>query len=96
MKNKNLGIGELISAFYKAGMYISPSWIRRQEDKGNLIVPRSTTNFKRAHGTRTPGAVRVFTPEQIDEILIAFLPKGTKLENGEVATGKGYYNYQAS
>lgn len=93
-KIKKLTIRYLIESFDEAGMPVSPSWIRRQEDKGNLILPRSTTNFKMAQGARKPGAVRYMTRKQINGVLKAFLPKGTRLENGEYATGTGYYNYQ--
>lgn len=75
-------------------MTISGSWVRRQEEKGNLIIPRSTTNFKMAQGSRRPGAVRYMTSKQIINIVKAFLPEGTILPNGEGATGKGYYNYK--
>jgi 1-acyl-sn-glycerol-3-phosphate acyltransferase len=75
-------------------MPVSPSWIRRQEDKGNLMLPRSTTNFKMAQGARRLGAVRYMTKEQITGVLMAFLPEGTRLPTGEIAHGKGYYNYK--
>lgn len=94
MENKKLTISHLIQSFTLAGMPVSPSWIRRQEDKGNLILPRSTTNFKMAQGARRPGAVRYMTREQITNVLKAFLPAGTKLPSGELADGTGYYNYK--
>jgi hypothetical protein len=94
MENKKLTIRFLIQAFKACGMPVSPSWIRRQEDKGNLILPRSTTNFKMAQGARRPGAVRYMTQLQIEGVLKAFLPEGTKLPSGEVADGKGYFNYK--
>ncbi len=94
MNNKKLTIRHLILAFSESGMSISASWIRRQEEKGNLIIPRSTTNFKMAQGSRRPGAVRYMTSKQIIDIVKTFLPEGTKLPNGEIATGKGYYNYK--
>lgn len=90
---KNLKIGALIEAFAQAGYPKSPSWIRRQEDKGNLFLPKSTTNFKMAQGARKPGAVREMSQDHIYGVLKAFLPEGTNLPNGETATGKGYYNY---
>ena len=94
MENKKLTIRHLIQAFKACGHDVSPSWIRRQEDKGNLILPRSTTNFKMAQGARRPGAVREMSQSIILDVLKAFLPEGTKLPNGEFATGKGYYNYK--
>jgi hypothetical protein len=93
MENKKLTIRHLREAFAHAGMPVSQSWIRRQEDKGNLLLPRSTTNFKMAQGARRSGAVRQMTRTIIIEVLKAFLPQGQKLPNGEVATGSGYYNY---
>jgi hypothetical protein len=94
IKNKKLTIRHLIYAFEQSGMEVSPSWVRRQEEKGNLIIPRSTTNYKMAQGSRRPGAVRYMTATQIIDIVKAFLPEGTKLPNGERASGKGYYNYK--
>lgn len=94
MDTKKKTIRHLIEAFLKAGMPVSPSWIRRQEDKGNLILPRSTTNFKMAQGARRPGAVRYMSDKQINNILKAFLPEGTRLPSGDLAIGKGYYNYK--
>jgi hypothetical protein len=93
MENKKLSIRHLKEAFAHAGMPVSQSWIRRQEDKGNLLLPRSTTNYKMAQGARRPGAVRQMTRTIIIEVLKAFLPEGVKLPNGETATGSGYYNY---
>lgn len=93
MKNELLTIGALKKAFAEYGKHISNSWIRRQEEKGNLLLPRSSTNFKRAQGFRKPGAVREITNQQIEDILLSFLPKGTKLKNGKSATGLGYFNY---
>lgn len=94
MENKKLTIRHLIQAFAQSGVTVSQSWIRRQEDKGNLLLPRSTTNFKMAQGARRPGAVRYMTRSQIIDVLKAFLPEGTKLPNGEIAEGSGYYNYK--
>jgi len=93
-ENKKLTVRHLIKAFADCGMTVSGSWIRRQEEKGNLIIPKSTTNFKMAQGSRRPGAVRYMTQQQIIDIVTAFLPKGTPLPNGELATGTGYYNYE--
>ena len=76
-------IKDLVVAFKKNGLTVSPMWIYRQEEKGNLIVERSTTDFKKAQGNRKQGAVRLFTQQQIDKIVKAFLPGG-----------KGYYNYK--
>lgn len=83
-----------MEAFEKAGMPISRTWIIRQEEKGNLILPRSTTNFKMAQGARRPGAVRYMTEKHIQGVLQAFLPEGTTLQSGVTATGKGYYSYK--
>ena len=76
-------IKHLVSAFHKEGLMISKMWIYRQEEKGNLILPRSTTDFKKSQGARRKGAVRIFTSQQIKDIIQAFLPGGP-----------GYYNYK--
>ena len=76
-------IKDLITAFKKAGYPVTAAWIYRQEAKGNLILPRSTTNFKKSLGTRRIGAVRIFTETQIASIITAFLPGGP-----------GYYSYR--
>lgn len=69
-------IKELVRAFKESGMPVSAAWIRRQENKGNLKVPRSTTNFKKSQGIRTIAPVRKMTGRQIQEIVKAFLPGG--------------------
>ena len=74
---------DLLAAFREAGYPVSHMWIYRQEQKGNLILPRSTTNFKKAQGRRTLGFLRIFTKTQIEAIVKAFLPGGN-----------GYYNYR--
>lgn len=94
LEYKKYKIGVLVKAFSEAGYPISPSWIRRQEDKGNLFLPKSPTNFKMAQGARRPGAVREMSMKQIIGVLMAFLPEGTTLPTGDIATGKGYYNYK--
>ena len=72
-------------AFYEAGYPVSKRWIHRQIEKGNLILPRSVTNFRKFHlksGSRKAGAVYEMSKEQIDQVVKAFLPGGS-----------GYYNY---
>ena len=81
--NYNYTIKHLILALDKAGLKVSRMWVYRQEEKGNLILPKSTTNFKKPRGNRKLGAVRMFTLEQIEAIVQAFLPDG-----------KGYFNYK--
>ena len=76
-------IDALKEAFKEAGLSISKSWIRRQELKGVLKLPRSTTNFKKAQGDRKMSAVRLITDQQIKEIVQAFLPGG-----------RGYWSYE--
>lgn len=83
MKSRRLTIRHLVEAFEKAGMPVSQSWVRRQETKGNLKLPRSTTDFKKPQGVRKSAPVRVLTQPQIDKILKAFLPGG-----------RGYYDYE--
>lgn len=73
---------DLLQAFKNANYPVSHMWIRRQEEKGNLILPRSTTDFKGIPGKRK-GAVRKFTQRQIEQIVQAFLPGGT-----------GFYDYR--
>lgn len=75
-------ISELVKAFAEAGIPRSEMWIRRQEYKGNLRLPRSTTNFKKPQGVRKMAAVREMTGNQIQKIVQAFLPGGS-----------GYYDY---
>lgn len=76
-------IQHLTAAFSDRGYPVSRTWIYRQESKGNLIMPRSTTNFKKAQGVRKAGAVRVFTKQQMEDIVDAFIPGGC-----------GYYDYR--
>lgn len=80
--NKYYTIKYLVEAFTEAGIPRSEMWIRRQEYKGNLILPRSTTNFKKPQGVRKMSAVRMMTGKQIQEIVQNFLPGGC-----------GYYDY---
>jgi hypothetical protein len=83
MPYKYKTIKDLIAAFADAQMPISEAWVYRQEQKGNLKLPRSTTNFKKTQGTRKQGAVRVFTTEQISDIVSSFLPGG-----------RGFWSYE--
>lgn len=76
---------DLRAAFEEAGYPVSITWIHRQINKGNLILPRSTTHFAKLHlktENRKAGAVYQMTMEQINNTVKAFLPGGT-----------GYYNY---
>ena len=83
MNEPYLSLRSLVDAFKEAGMPVSRYWIYRQERKGNLTFPKSTTDFKKARGTRKIGAVRLITQTQINEIVVAFLPGG-----------KGYWKYE--
>ena len=74
---------DLLAHFAEYGLKYSLRWIYRQEQRGNLIVPKSTTNLKKARGVRKRGGVRLFTKRQIEGIIKAFLPGGT-----------GYYDYR--
>ena len=74
---------DLLAAFKEAGYPVSYMYLKRLEYKGNLILPKSTTNFKKAAGNRTLGAVREMTRTQINEVVKAFLPGGT-----------GFYDYR--
>lgn len=84
MPYKYLTTRDLLNAFKKADMQVSFSWLYRQEQKGNLKMPKSTTNFKKIPGNK-PGAVRIFTRDQIDAIVQAFTPGG-----------KGYWSYESA
>lgn len=70
-------VQDLIDALKDAGLPVSRMWIYRQEDKGNLILPRSTTNFKKSAGRHKHGAVRILTNTQINAVIKAFLPGGS-------------------
>ncbi len=76
-------IKDLVQAFKDHGIIVSDQWIRRQETKGNLVIAHSATNFKKFGMNRPSGSVRMFTKQQINDIVEAFLPNG-----------KGYYNYR--
>ena len=57
----------------------------RQESKGNLKFPKSSTDFKGLGGYffgKKRGAVRYMTEKEISAIVKAFLPGGS-----------GFYNY---
>ena len=80
---KRYTMRDLLKAFQEAGYPVSYMYLKRLEYKGNLILPKSTTNFKKAAGNRPSGAVREMTKKQIDEVVKAFLPGGI-----------GYYDYR--
>lgn len=69
-------LGHLKKRFEERGMRISSGWIYRQEKKGKLTFPRSTTNIKSMGTLNREGAVRVLTRIQMEEIVKAFLPGG--------------------
>ena len=77
--NKYYTIRYLMETFAKVGMPRSEHWIRIQEAKGNLKLPRSTTDIKKPKGFLSDskmGAVRLITGKQIGAIVKAFLPGG--------------------
>ena len=78
-------IKDLLKEFRKNGNTKSQMWVYRQEDKGNLIIARSTTDFKKPRGNRKIGAVRIFTALQIQQIVKSFSPEGS-----------GFYDYRKS
>lgn len=78
-------IKHLLKEFERQGLKVSRSWLYRQEEKGNLVMQRSTTNFKKAQGKRKIGAVRILTDLDIKGIIKAFLPNG-----------KGFYSCNKS
>ena len=73
---KNHTIKDLLQAFQDAGYPKSYMWIIRQERKGNLILPRSTTNYKKLAGNKPIGFVREMSWDQIHAIISAFIPGG--------------------
>lgn len=77
---KDYNTGVLVEAFEVAGYPKSDSWIFRQENKGNLVMPRSTTNYKKVNGKI--GFVRELSPKMIRKIVKEFTPGGS-----------GYYDY---
>lgn len=83
MPYKGLTVKHLLKAFEDSGHPKSYMWILRQEAKGNLILPRSTTNFRKPQGIRKIGFVREFTQQQIEDCIKAFLPGG-----------RGFYDYR--
>lgn len=77
---------DLLKAFDEAGYPVSDRWIRRQIEKGNLVLPRSVTNFRKLHlknSSRKAGAVYEMSMEQILETVKAFCPGGN-----------GFYDYR--
>lgn len=85
MTDRYYTLYKLLEAFNKAGMPVTCWWVYKQEEKGNLKLLRSTTNFKKAMGTRKAGAVRMIRESQIKEIVKAFLPGG-----------RGYWSFEKS
>ena len=76
MNNKYYTISYLVAALNKAGLNVTQWWVYEQEQKGNLKLPRSTTNFKKVAGIKKIGAVRLVNQQQIKEIIKAFVPGG--------------------
>ena len=76
----------LLAAFAASGYPVSGRWIRRQIEKGNLILPRSVTDFRKLHllsSSRPAGAVYEMSMEQIQQVVKAFSPGGN-----------GFYDYR--
>lgn len=69
-------IADLKKKFEERGMKVSSGWVYRQEKKGVLVLPRSTTNLKTMGTLNRQGSVRVMTRIQLEEIVKAFLPGG--------------------
>ena len=87
MKNSwenRITIKDLLKAFEEAGYPKSSSWIGRQEEKGNLILPKSTTDFRKPQGKYKIGFVTEFQSiDQVNEIVQAFSPGSS-----------GYWSYK--
>lgn len=69
-------ISDLLKALDEAGIKKSQAWVYRQEIKGNLVLPKSTTDIKKPKWASKVGPVRIFTETQISQIVQAFLPGG--------------------
>jgi hypothetical protein len=82
-KRKDYTLSDLMRAFEKAGIPHDRSWYYRQEEKGNLVIPRSPTDYKKVMGIRPIGFVRQLTKKQIEDIVKAFSPGGS-----------GFYDYR--
>lgn len=80
---KRYTMKHLLKAFEEAGYPVTYMYLKRLEYKGNLILPRSTTNFKKTAGNKPLGAVREMTMTQIQNVVKAFLPGGL-----------GFYDYR--
>jgi len=68
-------LGYLREKLKEAGLPHNRITILRWENEGRLVSPKSTTNFKSILGKKS--AVRLYTDEQIAEIIEAFKPGGT-------------------
>ena len=79
---KRYTIKDLLNAFKEAGYPVSKSLIIRQEQKGNLIIPHSVSNFKKTRGNRAIGSIRELSMTQIQKIVKEFSPGGS-----------GFYDY---
>jgi len=62
---KYLGTKALLDTFREAGLYHTRSWLYNMEQQGRLVCPRSPTSNR-----------RMFTKEQMAEIVVAFSPFG--------------------
>lgn len=80
--NYKYTISDLVKLFSDNGYKVSHSWVYRQEIRGKLNLPRSTTNIKSVGHLRS-GAVRILTKNQMEQIVKAFLPNGI-----------GYWHYR--
>lgn len=67
-------IRDLQDALIFAGLPHNKKTLRRWEETGKLISPRSTTNKKKINNNWY--YVRVFTQQQLNSIVKAFLPGG--------------------
>lgn len=73
-----LTIKDLLKAFEESGYPKSESWIKRQENKGNLILPKSLTDFRKPRGIYKIGFVTEFhSKKQLKEIVKEFSPGGS-------------------
>lgn len=72
---KYYSMQHLQQALKEAGLPHNKKTLLAWEAEGRLISPRSSTNAKTIHGARHP--VRMYSEEQIAEIVRAMSPAGT-------------------
>lgn len=72
---KYYSIEHLQEALKEVGLPHNKKTLLRWEAEGKLVSPKSTTNSKKINGVAYP--VRMYSEDQIAEIVRAFSPAGT-------------------